>query len=356
MASTITTPGSTGRDTSERDALLEQLKAEFEQRLAALASQPQQWAEFLDQVAVFAARYSMGNQLMLMMQCQRRGITPRYFLPCGAKDASSGWRAHGRHINRGEKAFYVWAPVRRRPSQTQAAQWEAAGRTVLRDPDGRPAVQLAGFRPSATFELSQTSGEPFEAPTVMRRRRAMTAAGQIPQLLTGDGPAGVSDEVAALIESAGYHFELAPPGSGYLGNANGVTVHSAQQRLVKVRDDTAPAQRLKTSVHELAHIRCGHPAAVSAGQTLHRGRGETEAESIAHIVCAALGLDTRTYSDAYVLSWAEGDLALIQACGETVIKIARSILDDLTAADDTSSGHPGPAPGVDVNPAAARDV
>jgi hypothetical protein len=43
---------------------------------------------------------------------------------------------------------------------------------------------------------------------------------------------------------------------------------------------------------------------------MHRGRRETEAESVAHIVCKALGLDTRAYSDAYVLGWADGDLVV----------------------------------------------
>jgi hypothetical protein len=60
---------------------------------------------------------------------------------------------------------------------------------------------------------------------------------------------------------------------------------------VIISDQLEPAQRIKVASHELAHIRCDHhqPGA-RAGEDLHRGRKETEAESVAHIVCLALGL------------------------------------------------------------------
>jgi hypothetical protein len=66
----------------------------------------------------------------------------------------------------GEKAFFVSAPIRRLPSEDDAAKWQAAGRTVVRDELGRAAVQVVGFALSPTFDLSQTDGEPFEAESV----------------------------------------------------------------------------------------------------------------------------------------------------------------------------------------------
>ena len=41
----------------ERDALLAKIKADFDERLARIASDPAQWVTFIDQVAVFGARY-----------------------------------------------------------------------------------------------------------------------------------------------------------------------------------------------------------------------------------------------------------------------------------------------------------
>jgi hypothetical protein len=49
---------------------------------------------FIDQVAVFGARYSLGNHLLLMLADERG------------------------------------APIKRRATEEQAADWEAAGRTV----------------------------------------------------------------------------------------------------------------------------------------------------------------------------------------------------------------------------------
>ncbi|WP_133725390.1 hypothetical protein [Pseudonocardia autotrophica] len=49
----------------------------------------------------------------------------------------------------------------------------------------------------------------------------------------------------------------------------------------------------------------------------HRGRAETEAESVAHIVCAAFGLDSEPYTDAYVMGWADGDIDIVRAAAAT---------------------------------------
>jgi hypothetical protein len=97
---------------------------------------------------------------------------------------------------------------------------------------------------------------------------------------------------------------------------------------------------------ELAHIRCEHTDGVRLGENLHRGRKETEAESIAHLVCRALGLDTQVYSDAYVLGWANGDMDLVKDCAQTILRAAKAILADLTPA----AGSVDPAPDLETSP------
>jgi N-terminal domain of anti-restriction factor ArdC len=160
--------GKAKESVQERDALLEKIKADFDERLATIASDPREWVTFIDQVALFGARYSLGNQLLLMMQADERGITPQFFLPYGSKDRSSGWLKHNRQVRYGETSFKVWAPVKRRPTEEQAAEWEAAGRRVRRDPDGRPAVQVVGFRLAPTFDpLSQESWWCAERPGLL---------------------------------------------------------------------------------------------------------------------------------------------------------------------------------------------
>ncbi len=237
--------------TQDRQDLVAALKAEFDERLATIAADPVEWVEFIEQVALFGARYSLGNQILLMVQADQRGITPRYFLPYGDKDASTGWRKHKRQVRKGETAFKIWAPVKRRPTEEEAQQWETAGRTVRRDRDGRPAIQVVGFRLASAFELSQTDGEPFEPPTIERTRRLKASAGRTPELLVGDDPTGGYDDIVKLIKDEGYEFAVAAPGSADLGSANGRTVKAPGRQTVRVRDDVDGAQRIKTSLHDL---------------------------------------------------------------------------------------------------------
>jgi hypothetical protein len=234
----------------ERAELLEAIKADFDDRLARLATDPDEWVTFLETVAEFGAQYTLNNQFLLLWQAEQRQMTPTFFLPFGNKAGTSGWKKYGRRVRAGEKAFYVWAPIRRRPTEDEAARSEAAGRKVIRDEQGRPVVQVVGFHLSPTFDLSQTDGEPFEVPTVQRARRVQAAGGQTPQLLDGEDPTGVYHDLVKLITAAGYAFELAAPGSRYLGRANGVTVTGVGVRQVLVRDDVSPAQRTKTTMHD----------------------------------------------------------------------------------------------------------
>jgi len=321
----------------ERDAFLEEIKAEFDSRLERIAADPAQWVEFIETVAWFGARYSLGNQILLMQQADKRGIIPQFFLPYGNKDATSGWLREGRQVRKGETAFKIWAPVTRRPTEEEAREAEAKGYKVKRDGNGRPVKQIVSFQLASTFDVSQTDGAPFEIPTVQRIRRQHAIGGRTAELLTGDDPTGVYDDIIKLIMNEGYEFELAPPGSRYLRGANGVTVTGPDIRLVRVRDDVSPAQRVKTSIHELGHIRAEHATGTRLGEDLHRGRKETEAESIAHIVCKALGLDSQAYSDAYVLGWANGDMTLVKACAETILRVSKRILADLTPGEPTDA-------------------
>lgn len=351
-ARTGTVPDTTSTTTTSdgarrRDDRLAEFQADLDARLAGMATDPRQWVEFVEQIAAFGARYSVQNQLLLTIQAAQRGVTPRYFLPYGRKAGTSGWRLHGRQVRADERAFLVWAPLRRRPTEEHAQQMAAAGRAVARDATGRPAMQVVGFRPMATFELSQTDGAPFEPPTVARSRLVSTFGGRVPQLLAGDDPTNVTGDLAALITAEGFAFELVPARTGHLRDANGVTMWGSR-RVVQVRDDLSAAQRVATSTHELAHIRCGHVTAAPSGERLHRGRAETEAESVAHVVCAALGFDTRGYSDVYVLGWADGDLDLVRGCADTVRRVAAGILRDLTPADADPDGKPRAEPDLTV--------
>ena len=65
---------------------------------------------------------------------------------------------------------------------------------------------------------------------------------------------------------------------------------------------------------------------------MDRARTEVEAESIAYLVCATLGIDTEDYSFPYLARWSHGDTELMQATAERAISCARRILTDLGVA------------------------
>ena len=307
----------------ERTELLSKIHDDFQARLATLAGNPDEWVEFIEHSAAFGGRYSFGNQLLLLMQATARGVSPQYFLPYGNKAGTTGWLAHGRQVRSGEKAFKIWRPNYRRPTEAELTRWRSEGRTVRTDRDGKPSQVLAGFALASVFDLAQTDGEPFIVPTIVTRRREKVIGGIRAELLVGEDPTDAFDDLVKLIKDQGYTFE--PVKAATLGGANGRTCNNGAQRWVRVRDDVSGAQRVKTTAHELAHILCGH-LADGADYIAHRGRMETEAESVAHLVTKALGLDSARYTDAYVLNWAGGDLDMIKATGETVFRVAKQIL------------------------------
>ena len=53
--------------------------------------------------------YSLGNQLLAMMQCHQRGIEP------GPMATYPRWRELGRHVKRGEKALTLCMPSDHEP-------------------------------------------------------------------------------------------------------------------------------------------------------------------------------------------------------------------------------------------------
>ena len=93
-----------------------------------------------------------------------------------------------------------------------------------------------------------------------------------------------------------------------------------------------PAQPGKTLVHELAHA------------TLHEGfddrsLAELEAESVAYIVCDALGIDSSDYSFGYVATWSGGGdeaIARIKSAGSRIQRTAAAIIAGVETTSSTS--------------------
>jgi hypothetical protein len=85
------------------------------------------------------------------------------------------------------------------------------------------------------------------------------------------------------------------------------------------------AERVHILVHELGHIRCEH----EGRREVSRAQRETEAESVAFIVCSMLGLQVGDVAAVYVGGWTDGDPHTITAAQAAIHAAARSLLSDL---------------------------
>jgi antirestriction protein ArdC len=208
------------------------------------------------------------------------------------------WQQLGRQVRKGQRGIAILAPVsyRHRDSVSDAQ----------RDDPAATMRAVRGFRVAHVFDISQTDGPPL--PEVR------------PRQLAGGGDPVLYAALAAQVQAAGYAFSREPCAHP---DANGETSFPA--RTVRVRPDLPAAQAVKTLAHELAHVRLHVPDAV--GGPVPRAVAEVEAESVAHLVVSAHGIDSEPYTVPYVAGWAGGAKGAVLACAERVLSTAASILD-----------------------------
>jgi hypothetical protein len=252
-----------------------------------------EWERYLAYQAAFH-RYSFGNVVLIASQC-----------PHASQVAGFGtWRSLGRTVRRGQHAIWILAPLRRRSSPDEIDD--------LRQGRSRSSG-VVGFRPVAVFDISQTQGA--APPAVVHR-------------LTGSGGLDVFPVLCSIAGAFGYAVEDAT----LHGTSNGECVFD--RRVIRVEVANSPLQRTKTLVHEIAHARLHE-------HEEDRALAELEAESVAFVVCRAIGLDTGAYSFGYVASWAgsgNAAIATIKASGERISRTASALIDLLSEGGATGCG------------------
>lgn len=288
-------------DPAERAAKVDALMEQLNEAVVDLAS-GEAWTAML-RVTAKLHGYSARNVMLLWAQAERRGAS------LTAVAGFRTWLSLGRAVRKGERGYRVLAPVRRRLTEEEAAK---AGSRAY-DGDGRPATAVRGFRVEHVFDISQTDGDPLpEVP--------------MPEILTGEDPEGLWDQLAALVEAEGFTIERQPE----TGARQGWT--SYDTRIVSVRPDVPPAQAAYVLAHELGHIRADH----EHRPEVSRAQRETEADSIAYVVATACGIDTATSSTPYIAGWSGGDPDVLVAAADLVRREALRIIGQLYSATTTA--------------------
>jgi DNA primase len=270
----------------------DRLKAAHDKLQAAVEqiSSGDDWKRMLKVVSKFH-RYSFNNHLMIFLQRPDATVVAGF----------NKWKSLGRFVKKGEKGIAIFAPCKYK--------------TTIEDENGdeQNLQQVRGFRIVYVFDISQTEGE--ELPDLEAVR---------PKLLDGDAPDGIWNALVGQADSI--DFEVI---RDRRGSENGYC--DFLKRRIGVRPDVSPAQAVKTLIHEL-----GHALLHSEGPILSREVAEVEVESVAFVVCDALGLDSGDYSFPYVTRWAEGDTDLLKETAQRATECASGILVRVEGADGSA--------------------
>lgn len=220
--------------------------------------------------------FSVGNQLLALMQCAERGIAP------GPIASFNRWKDRGRFVQKGQRAIALWMPI-------------SLKRTIEQEDSQPEQIAFTRFILKRNwFVLGQTQGQDYAPEPLPNwdRARALQTLG---------------------IEQIAFdHTD---------GNVWGF----ARGRHIAISPLSPMPER--TLLHEIAHVVLGHTSETIEQDEARTPRSlrEVEAEGVAFICSSALGLDGIEYSRGYLQHWLQGQEIPERAC-QRIFKAADTIL------------------------------
>lgn len=215
--------------------------------------------------------YSIGNQMLAMIQCLRRGIQP------GPIASYKAWQEKGRNVRKGEKAIALCMPV-----------------TFKKETDQGDELVISRFVfKNNWFVLSQTEGAEFEPLRVSNWSK---------------------ESALAALDIKEEPFEML--------NGNCMGYAKTTSRIVAV--NPLDTNKAATLFHELAHVVLGH-GDMNDGALIAKNIKEVEAEGVSYILCSALGVSGLEHSRGYIQSWAKGE-TIGEKTAQRIFSAANKIL------------------------------
>lgn len=197
------------------------------------------------------------------------------------------WKKRNGHVNKGEKALYVQAPVT----------------VIKKDVDGNPIINsetgeketLTYFKPVPVFDISQVS------PVKGKELNLPKMGEAIPSQITKEYYQNVYRSLRDISQKENgipIRFrELEKSDGSYSPKTNEITIKKGMTY----------EQTLSTLIHEMAHSELHNKKSLTERfeGKLTRSSKELQAESIAYVVSNHLGFDTSNDSFAYLASWSQ---------------------------------------------------
>ena len=258
------------------------------------------WLKFLSFQAQFY-NYSFGNAMLIFSQNPNATYVKGY----------KAWNQLGRYVKKGSKGLAILAPCIRKVEVFK----EPENKNMYHDEEAEKEIRkvVSGFRIAYVYDIADTDGDDS----------------MLPVLVTG--LAGNSEQEKEIYErlfgviSKG-HCVQEVSGTASKGSFN------LETKVISIRDDLEYLQKIKTILHEYAHLLDFqmHPE-----DDISRNRRELIAESVAFIVSLRLGLDTSRYSMSYIKSWLK-DKEELKIIADSVQKIAYTIITELAESSDSA--------------------
>jgi antirestriction protein ArdC len=194
--------------------------------------------------------YSMGNQLLALLQCERRALQP------GPINTFPKWKELGRHVKRGERALTLCMPITCKRREEESDEEHTFTSFVYK---------------ARWFTLSQTEGRELEPLTI---------------------PEWDAEQALKALSIERVPFDHMD------GNIQGFC------RNHQIAINPLAQLPFKTLFHELGHsILHAKEGDFADDETTPRNLCEVEAESVALLCCESLRLEGADYARGYIQHW-----------------------------------------------------
>lgn len=244
--------------------------------------------------------YSYRNCMLILLQKPDATFVRGY--QAWKKDKETG-----RHVKNGEKGIRIIVGN----NKTVYKMTKEIDPNTGQEEQKKVKVQIPYFSVGYVYDVSQTEGK--ELPT-----------------LCNELTAGVEDfnrrmEALKSISPVPIEFEeITGSGKGYF--------HRIEKRIA-IKQGMSELQTLKTAIHEISHALLHDFNTADLKQekaVFDKNLFETQAESIAFIVCSYLGLDTSEYSFGYLASWSKSkELDELKSSLEIIHGTAKDIIEKM---------------------------